>query len=94
VVRYLKLESESLQRGFEIVRSIDEKRSVLTLLFLAEFTEKQHGEVCGLRLEQPDAKEFVGFWIDSGIQPILLIIESDHGLVNRDAIRPPVRFRL
>ena len=40
----LKSESESLQRSAEMVRSIDEKRGVLNLLFIREFAKKQYGE--------------------------------------------------
>ena len=38
--------------------------------------------------------QFVYFGIGSGIQPILLVIESDHGFVNRNVIRTPTRFGL
>ena len=32
--------------------------------------------------------------IDGSIQPISLIIELDHGLINRDVIRAPTSFGL
>ena len=50
---YLKSESEPLQRGVEIVRAIDEKPRLLNLLFLAEFTKKQHRVLRSSRLKQP-----------------------------------------
>ena len=32
-------------------------------------------------------EQFVCFWIDSSVQPVLLSIGSDHSLINRDVIR-------
>ncbi len=32
-------------------------------------------------------KQFIRLWNDSGVQPIFLIIELDHGLINRNVIR-------
>jgi len=32
-------------------------------------------------------KQSVRFWINCGVQPVLLIIKLDHGLVNRNVIR-------
>jgi hypothetical protein len=40
VVNRLKSEAESRECSFEIMRIIDEKRRLLDLLLLAEFTEK------------------------------------------------------
>jgi hypothetical protein len=94
VARYPKSESEPLQRGFEIVRAIDEKSRLLDLLFLAEFTQKQHGQLRSYRLKQPDVKEFVSIGIDSGVQPVSFIVDSNHRLVHRDLIRTPVASRL
>jgi hypothetical protein len=39
-------------------------------------------------------QQFVRFWIDSCVQPVLLIIESDHSFVNRNVIRKSPIFRL
>jgi hypothetical protein len=38
--------------------------------------------------------QFACFGIDSSIQPILLIIEPDPSLVNRNVIRTPTSFGL
>jgi len=32
-------------------------------------------------------KEYVRFRIDAGIQPVLLIVDSNHGFVERNVIR-------
>jgi hypothetical protein len=44
---HLKSKPESLQRSFELMRSISKERGLLDLLFVAEFTEKQQGESRG-----------------------------------------------
>jgi hypothetical protein len=31
-------------------------------------------------------QELVGFGIDGGVQPVALLVELDHGLVDRDVI--------
>jgi hypothetical protein len=53
-----------LQRGFEVVRFIDEEGCLLDLLFLADFTERQHSELRGSGLKQPRVEEFIGLRID------------------------------
>jgi len=74
VARYLKSEPEPLQRSFEIVRSIDEKRRLFNLLFVAEFTKKQHDELRRSRLKQPYMVEFVRVGIDSSVQPVSFVL--------------------
>ena len=39
-------------------------------------------------------QHFVRFWIDRSVQPILLIVESDHGFVDRNVIRASSSVRL
>jgi len=39
-------------------------------------------------------KQIVRFRIDSSVKPILFIVKSNHGLINRNVIRAPSRFRL
>lgn len=34
-----------------------------------------------------DAEKYVRFGIDSGIQPVTLIVESDHGFVECNVVR-------
>jgi hypothetical protein len=59
IASHLKSDPKSLHSGFEVVRSVNEKRGLLNLLFLAEFAEKQHGELRSSRLKQSDVHEFV-----------------------------------
>ncbi len=37
--------------------------------------------------KQPDVEEYVCLGIDGGVQPVALIVEVDHGSVDRDVIR-------
>ena len=94
VARYLKSEPEPLQRSFEIVRSIDEKRRLLNLLFVAEFTKKQHGELRCEYLKQPYVKEFVRVGIDCSVQPVALTVDANHGFVHRNLIRISIAIGL
>jgi hypothetical protein len=84
---YLKSEAKSVQRSFEMMRSIDKKCGLLNLLFVAEFVEEQQGELGGSGLKQPGMKEFIGFWIDSGVQPVSFVVDPNHCLIHRDLIR-------
>jgi hypothetical protein len=46
-----KSEAEPLECSFEMMRSIDETRDLLNLVFLTEFTKQQYGELCGSGLK-------------------------------------------
>jgi hypothetical protein len=39
-------------------------------------------------------EQLIRFRIDSGVQPILLIVESDHSFINRNVIRRSPTFGL
>ena len=87
MANHLKSEAESIQCSGEMVSVIDENRHIFELLFLAEFTQEQHGELCRPRLKQPDVKELIRLRIDSGIQPVTFVVDLNHRLVERDVIR-------
>jgi len=93
IVSYLKSEAESLQRGGEMVCSVDEENRVLDLLFVAEFTEKQDGELRDPGLKQPDVKEIVGLWIDGGVRPVAFVVDPNHCFIHRDLIRKAIACR-
>jgi hypothetical protein len=91
---HAKSEVESLQRVREMVRVIDEKRHIRDLLFLAEFTKEQHGELRRSRLKQPYMEELVCTGIGRGVQPVTLAVDANHGLVSRNLIRIDVAIGL
>ena len=71
----------------EVFGAIDEKHGGFDIVFLPQFFEKYLGKSGCSGRKQPQMENFVYLWIDSGVQPALLIIELDHGLVNRNVIR-------
>lgn len=56
-------------------------------MFFMEFCEKHQGNRGVSRRIWPDMEQAVGIRIDSGVQPILLIVELNHGFVDRNVIR-------
>ena len=73
--------------------SINEKLCIVDMVFLRNLREKHQSEllVDGIYM---NVKEFVCEKIDSSIQPILLIVESDPVIVNRNVIRTPICFEM
>ena len=69
------------------LRDLAEKHEVDDAVFLAEFSKKRMSENLRCGRFQLCMKQSVRLWVDSGVQPVLLIVELDHGLVNRDVIR-------
>jgi len=84
---HLKSEPRSIERTPEMWRRVDETRSLLDRLFLAEFAEKQHGSLGRACLKQPDVEQFGRLRIDSGVQSAALVADPNHRLANRDLIR-------
>lgn len=60
----LKSEAKSLQRDFEIVCSANKKHSLLNLLFVSEFAQKQQGESNSSGLKEAEPEEFTRLRID------------------------------
>jgi hypothetical protein len=56
-------------------------------VFLAQFGEERVSEHVRSGWFELRMQQFVGFWVDSSVQPVFFIIQSDHGLVDRDVIR-------
>ena len=63
-------------------------------MFLGKFSQKRMSENLRCRWFEFYMEQFVCLGIDSGIQPIMLIVESDHGLVNRNVVLTPASFGL
>jgi len=75
-------------------RAIDENDRVIYVVFLPGICEKlicNSIASCRFKLCK---EQIIRFWIDSSVQPILFIIESNHGLIDRNVIRAPTRLRL
>ena len=50
-----------------MVRSVNEKRCLLDLLFVTEFAKKQHSKLRGSGLEKSNVEKFVGLGIDGSV---------------------------
>lgn len=55
-------------------------------IFLDKFGKENRSDSLVPRGKEPSMEEFVGIWINGGVQPLALIVEGDHGFVNRDVI--------
>ena len=56
-------------------------------MFLLKFLQKLLCQCSRSRRKEPHMQEFVRVWVDGGVQPKLLAVDSDHRLVERDVIR-------
>lgn len=79
--------SVSIEYYFEPSAGIDEKHGVLDIVFLGEFGENDRGNTFAPRWKEPDMEESVRLGIDGSVQPVALIVEMDHRVVERDVIR-------
>ena len=69
---------------------IDEKHGVGGVVFLTKLLQKSLCQGGGRSRKQPYVQEFVRLRVDSGVQPKLLPIDSDHRFVKRDVIRTDI----
>ena len=90
----LKSESCSLECSLEMLGTIDEKHGIFDVMSLLEFAEEHLGERGRCGRKQPDVKQLIRLGTGSGVQPILLIVDANHGLVEIDMIRVLPRFGL
>ena len=80
----------SLQR----LRAINQKYCLRKIVFLVDLSEKRLSNNCICGWFKACMQQFICGWIDRRVQPILLIIELDHRLINRNVIRILPRFGL
>jgi len=83
----LKSQPCSVKRGLEVVRIINEKYGVFDIVSPAKFSQKYFGKSGCRGGKQPKVEQSVRFWISSSVQPVLLIVDANHCLVNRNLIR-------
>jgi len=67
--------------------SIDEKHACFDVMVLAEFHQELFCQNNRSDGKESDVQEFVRSGIDGGVQPVALVVESNHGFVDRDVIR-------
>ncbi|OLZ39339.1 hypothetical protein A6E15_18300 [Natrinema saccharevitans] len=69
---------------------IDEKHSVVEVVFLTKLLQELFRQCRCSRGKQPNVQKFVRLWIDSSVQPELLAVDSDHRFIERNVIRTHV----
>jgi hypothetical protein len=62
-------------------------RDVVDVVFLAALCKEGVREDVGSGRFELRMKQFVGFGVDSSVQPVALIVQLDYGIVDRDVIR-------
>jgi hypothetical protein len=77
----------SPESSFEIIGVIDEKHGVGNVVFLTELGEEFPCDRDRIRRKQPRMEDLVRFRINSGVQPVLFVVDSDRLLVNSNSIR-------
>jgi len=82
-----EIETKSMKCTSQVRCAVDEERGLFDLLLLAEFAQKQHGELRRTRLKQPCVQDFVRRGIDCSVQPVTLVVDLNHGFVHCDVIR-------
>jgi hypothetical protein len=73
--------------SLEMLGAIDEKHSGFDIVFLVEFAEEHLGECSGGRRKQPHVQQLIPLWINGSVQPVLLVVDPNHRLVERDVVR-------
>ena len=84
----LKSETVAVEGGLEPGCAVDEKQGVCDIVFLTQFAEKYLGQCSCTAWIQLCVEDVVRFGIDSGVQPELLVVDLNHGFVQRYLSRP------
>jgi hypothetical protein len=94
VAAHLKWEAGSLECSLEMLGATDEKRGSFDIVFLAEFAEEHLGDCGRGRREQPHVEQLICLRTSGGVQPVLLVVDPNHGLVESGLIRSLARVGL
>ncbi|ELY37794.1 hypothetical protein C496_19870 [Natronorubrum tibetense GA33] len=89
-----KSEPRSAECSLKMFCSINEKHSIVEVMFLSEFLQELFCQSGRSRRIQPCMEYLVSFWIDSSVQPIAVFVKLNHRFVKRDVIRILVNCRL
>ena len=80
-------EITAMEGGMEPRRAIDEELCVINLVFRLEFSQEPSRERGRTGRMEPHVEEFVCFRVDRRHQPVAIVVEVDHRLVEGDLIR-------
>ena len=70
----------------QVIGIIDEKFDVIKSISSMELGEKPPRRLFRRR-GQPELQDFVRFGIDGAVQPVVVAVDADHLLINRELIR-------
>jgi hypothetical protein len=84
--RHLESVAIFIKNSSKIVRSIDEKDSLIEPAVSVKLVEKPPRRLFRRRRKQAHVGDFVRCRIDGAIQLVLVTVEADHLLVDRDLI--------
>ena len=71
----------------QVIVIINEEFDIVNLISSMELSEKPPRRLFRRRCEQPELQDFARFGIDGVVQPVVVAIDVDHFLVNRELIR-------
>jgi hypothetical protein len=71
----------------EVVRAIHEQRGIFDIVLLPKFSQEYFGKGGHRGSKQTQIEQFVGIWISSSVQPLLLIVAANHCLIDHNMIR-------
>jgi len=87
VADHPKSESERGENGDEVSRFVDERRRGIDRVFLAQLPENLFRRAVVSDRVESSVEVFVGVGIDGVVQPVSLVTDSNHRLVNHNLIR-------
>lgn len=73
--------------GLEPRPPVNEQCGVMDVVSLQEWPSEPVSQCDRSRRKQPDIEEFIRVWIDDGVQPVAVVVELNHRLVNGDVGR-------
>ena len=80
--------------SYQVVGIINEKFDIIELVLAVQLGKKPSRYLFRCRRKQPELQYFVCLRIDSTTQPVVVAVDADHFLVNRELIRTYRRNRL
>lgn len=78
----------------QVIRVIDEKFDAIELIAAMKLGQKPSPRLFRRRRKQPEIQYFVCFGIEGTVQPVVVTVDADHFLVNRELIRGYLRSGL
>ena len=78
----------------QVIGILDEEFDGIKSISSMEPGEKPPRRLFRHRWEQPELQDFAHFGIDGAVQPVVVAVDADHFLLNRELIRTHRRYGL